>query len=81
MIRSRLGILLAEKANQEGRKIPYRIVTAETGISNGALVRLNDGGHVARIDGDTLQRLCIYFGCTVGDILEYVADSAPEVAA
>ena len=27
---------------------------------------------MARIDGDTLQRLCIYFGCTVGDILEYV---------
>jgi putative transcriptional regulator len=74
MIRSRLAILLAEKGHREGRKLTYRIVAAETKLSQGVLVRLNSQDF-GRVDTDTLDTLCIYFGCTVCDILEHVEDA------
>ncbi len=83
MIRSRLAILLAEKGHREGRKLTYRTVAEETKLSQGVLVRLNSQDF-GRVDTDTLDALCTYFGCPVCDILEYAApeSSAPdEVAA
>ncbi len=78
MIRSRLSLLLAEKAHREGRKLPYRLVSRETGLSQGVLVRLNSE-KIDRVDADSLNTLCGYFSTPgrvvgVGDILEYLPE-------
>lgn len=68
MIRSRLSVLLAEKGHRENRKLTYRVVSEETGLSQGVLVRLN-GDSLERVEIHTLEMLCDYFGCGVGDLL------------
>ncbi|MFF3923117.1 helix-turn-helix domain-containing protein [Paenibacillus lactis] len=45
----------------------------ETGVSPNALGRLYDGSNV-RIDYSTIEALCAYFECGIGDLLEYVPD-------
>ncbi len=75
MIKSRLAILLAEKGHAENRKVTYDLVVRETGLSKGVLVRLNAQDFGSGADGirmDTLDTLCTYLGCAVGDILEHV---------
>ncbi len=73
MIRSNMNVLLARKETREGRKLPYRVVTEETGLSSGVLTRLlsND---FDRVDRGTLDTLCRFFDCAVCDLLEYVPD-------
>lgn len=72
MIRSNLNLLRAQKETAEGRKLPYRVISEETGLSQGVLVRLMNS-EFERIETPTLDALCQYFGCQVGDLLYYVA--------
>ena len=78
MIRSNVGVLIAQKEAREGRKVPYRVVTEETRLSSGVLTRLVNSDF-DRVERGTLDTLCRYFGCTVGDLLEYVPDAPTEV--
>jgi putative transcriptional regulator len=43
----------------------------ETGITRKTLTKLYDGEGKG-IDYDTLDKLCRFFNCAVGDLLEYV---------
>jgi DNA-binding Xre family transcriptional regulator len=52
-----------------GRPVPMQEVAEATGISQAALSNL-ELGKTGRIDFDTLQKLCIYYGVGVGDLLE-----------
>ena len=79
MIRSRLNILLAEKGHREGRKLTYRVVSEETTLSQGVLVRLNSD-NFGRLDTSTLDILCRYFGCGIGDILVFVPSASASEA-
>lgn len=53
------------------RKLNQLDVVRGTGLSK---TTVNDLYHErsGRIDFDTLERLCRFFGCNVGDILTYV---------
>lgn len=73
-VRARFNILRAEKATREKRRITLRVVEEEAGVSFTTLQRLGSGAST-RIDFVTIAALCKYFGCGVGDLLEYV----PEV--
>lgn len=75
MILSKVRQLRFEKEEREGRKLTYEVMTEETGLSPSTLARLLRREPVDRIDGSTLSTLCAYFGCGVGDVLEYVPDS------
>lgn len=71
MIRIKLRQLLDDKAFAEGRKITLNEVSEATGIARATVNR------IANIPGyntttDNLDALCRYFGCTPGDLLEYV---------
>lgn len=79
MIKSRLAILLAEKGHREGRRLTYRTVAEETKLSQGVLVRLNSQ-EFGRVDTETLDTLCSYFGCFVCDILEYEPGEKEKVS-
>lgn len=72
MIVSKMRRLRFEKEEAEGRKLTYEILTEETGLAPSTLARLLKGEPIDRIDGQTLDTLCRYFNCNVGDILDYV---------
>lgn len=74
MIYCRLKQLIAEKEFKERRKITYKVIQDETGLSSTTIAKLLSYKGVNRIDGTTLDKLCDFFGCQVGDILLYIPD-------
>lgn len=48
----------------------------DTGLARNTLAGLYRDD-VARIDRNTLDVLCTYFACPVGDLIEWVPDQAP----
>ncbi len=72
MIQSRLKVLLADKSLREGRRLPYRTVAKETGVSASTLSRMAEG-KMTRFNAETLSALCRYLECDVGDLLSYQA--------
>lgn len=74
MIRSRMPLLRAEKEIREGRKLTVRVIADETDLSPGAVQRLMTLD-AERVDFSTLNRLCKYFNCGIGDLLEYVEEA------
>lgn len=69
MIKCNLPMLMAEKKIRSLNKL-----SKDTGVSAPALARLYDGTNV-RIDYSTIEALCRYFKCSVGELIEYVEDS------
>lgn len=56
------------------RKIKsIRQLSEETGISRLSLTKLYDGD-AKGVEFQTLNTLCAFFGCPIGDLLEYVPD-------
>jgi DNA-binding Xre family transcriptional regulator len=72
MVRSRLRELRTDWEAKNGRKLTYEVLQGSTGLAAATLARLFGFGPVDRIDGTTLGLLCAFFGCGVGDVLEYV---------
>jgi putative transcriptional regulator len=68
--------LLAEKELRENRKLTYRLVAKETGLAIDTLTAYMTQ-RVNRFDKSTLETLCKYLSCDVGDLLKYTDDS-PE---
>ena len=71
MIRSKLKWLRLAKEEKDGAKLSYRRIAEEASLSVGTVQRMmaND---FDRIDVPTIDALCSYFGCGVGDLLEFV---------
>lgn len=74
MIYCRLKQLIAEKEFKEKRKITYKVIQDETGLSSTTIAKLLSYKGVQRIDGSTLDKLCEFFDCNVGDLLIHVPD-------
>ncbi len=72
MIRSRLRQLRFEKEERENTKLTYDVLTRDTGLAPSTLARLLKRGPIDRIDAQTLDALCRYFGVGVGEVLEFV---------
>lgn len=64
MIKCHLSRLMGE------RKLKIADVARETGLHRNTVTLLYKET-AAQIDLETLDRLCGFFGCTVGDLLEY----------
>lgn len=68
LIKSNISRMLGE------RKIRIADVARETGLSRKAITLLyQETG--TRIEFETLNRLCAYLKCEVGELLEYVPDA------
>ncbi|GED14880.1 helix-turn-helix domain-containing protein [Aneurinibacillus migulanus] len=67
MIKSNLPVLMAE------RLLKVKHLSEETGISRTTLFSLYYGKGKG-VQFDTLDKLCQYFGCTIGELLEYRED-------
>lgn len=77
MIISKVPELRFEKERREKRKLPIRVISEETGLSAGAIHRLLQED-VERVDTATLNTLCGYFECGVGDLLQYVKEGSGQ---
>ncbi len=76
-IYNRLKVLIAEKELREKRKLTYRILAQETGISPTTWT-LYLSQKPGRIDLDILGKMCEYFQCQPGDILIYSSEPPAE---
>lgn len=70
MIKIHLSRLLGE------HKQKIADVQRDTGLARNTISGLYQET-TARIDLSTLDALCKHYGCTVGDLLEYVEDEVP----
>ncbi len=60
-----------------GRKVTLRRVSEATGITYPNLSRL-ELGKTERIEFETLEKLCDYYGVAVGDLLHYDTTAGVE---
>ncbi len=73
MIRFKLAELLEKKQFRDSRRITLQEVSEATGINRSTLSKiLNQKGYSTGTD--VLDRLCTYFGCSVADLVEHVAE-------
>lgn len=79
MIRSKLKRLRVDKEERERRKLTYKTISSETGLSEGVLVRLMNS-KFDRVEVPTLDALCRYFDIGIGDLLEYVPEESQSLA-
>jgi putative transcriptional regulator len=72
-IKNKLKILISQKEYRENRKLPYRTIAEEAKIPLSVLTDYTSQ-NVKRFDVNTLEKLCKYFDCQPGDLLEYTPD-------
>ncbi len=73
VIRIKLKELIAKREFQENRRITLNEVGEVTAIHRVTLSKIaNERGYNAGLDN--VDRLCNYFGCQPGDLLEFVPD-------
>ncbi len=75
MITNRVKVLLAEKEIRENRRITYRTMASETGLSTTTIVAYVNQ-RIVRYDASVLVALCKYFECQPGDLLVYSPKTA-----
>lgn len=75
MFRYRIKERLAQKEYVEKRVITMTEIAEATGIHRVTLSKLaNNKGYNPTMD--VLDRLCNYFKCRIGDLVEHIADEA-----
>ena len=76
VIRTRLPELRRKKEYEERRRLPLRVLSAETGLAVNTLQRFLRGD-LERVSLATLDRLCRYFEvASIADLIEFVPDGA-----
>jgi len=50
----------------------------EVGLSSATLAKLSKG---EPLSGESIEKLCIYFRCQIGDVVEYIFTDSPAKAA
>jgi len=68
VITNRFKVLLAEKEIRDGRNWSYRAIHEVTGVATRSLSEYAQN-KVTRFDAVTLDGLCTFFECQVGDLL------------
>lgn len=77
MLRYKVRELLSEKSFVENRRITFKELCEVSGISRQTLTRMvNQRGYVTGTD--TLEKLCEYFNCSVGEVIEFVPNQKIE---
>jgi putative transcriptional regulator len=72
-IKFKLKEQIAEKEFRERRVVSLKEIAEETGIHRVTLSKLANNKKY-NVGIDTLEKLCRYFDCAVGDVAEYVPD-------
>ena len=72
MIRFRLKEHIAEKEFRLRRKITFQEIQAETGINATVLSKMANPKYCYSTTTDTIEILCRYFECSIGEFIELV---------
>ena len=72
-IKFKLKERIADVEFRERRVVQIKEVAEVTGIHRVTLSKLANNKRY-NVGIDTIEKLCAYFGCAVGDIIEYVPD-------
>lgn len=73
MIRFRLKERIADLEFEQRRKVTLSEIAEATGLNRTTLSKLSSSSGY-NTTTDVLDRLCAYFGCKIGDIVEYVPE-------
>lgn len=77
MMRYKVRELLADKSFIENRRITFKELSADSGISKQTLTRMvNQRGYITGTD--QIDKLCAYFHCSVGEVMEFVEEPINE---
>lgn len=75
MIRFKLAEQIEKKQFRESRRLTIQEVAEGSGVNRMTLSKiLNHRGYSTGTD--IVDKLCTYFGCSVSDLLEHIADEA-----
>ena len=77
MVKSKISYLRLQKQEKVGHKLSVTKMAEESGLSINVFQRLINNAS-DRIDFDTIDKLCAYFDCSIGDLFEYVPGQAQE---
>jgi len=80
MIRFRLKELLADKGFRERRVITITEVANATGINRMTLSKIANHAGYSTVT-DNLDKLCSYFGCSLVQLAEHIADQTTSEGA
>jgi len=78
MIRFYLQEMIAEQKFKTGKKITLEAIARETGISKVTLSRISSQRGY-NTTTDNIDKLCVYFGCSVAQLMEHVPDDTVSV--
>lgn len=78
MLRYRLTELIADKQFREGRLVTLAEVSEQAGVNRRTVSAIANNRRDVNPTADVLSRLCAYFNCELGQLAEYVPDSALE---
>jgi putative transcriptional regulator len=73
MVKFNLKVLVARREQDTGEKLTYGRLAEKAGLSARTISRLAEN-QADRVDLTTLDKLCKFFDCDVGDVLYYVPD-------
>jgi putative transcriptional regulator len=73
VIKVNLKVLIAKWEQDTGGKLTYDRLAQRAGLAKNTIRRLA-GQESSRLDLTTLDKLCKFFDCDVGDILYHVPD-------
>jgi DNA-binding Xre family transcriptional regulator len=80
MISSRLRWLILEKMEKDHTRITYHAIQEAVGVPASTISRLANN-KIDRFDAHTVSKLCGYFECGVGDLLQYSPDQELQAEA
>jgi DNA-binding Xre family transcriptional regulator len=73
MIRFKLAEMIEKKQFAEGRRLTIGEIATATGLNRMTLSKiLNQKGYGTGTD--TIDKLCLFFGCAVEDLMEHLPD-------
>jgi len=73
MIKFNLKVLIARREQDTGERLTYGRLAEKTYLSARTISRVAEN-QAGRVDLTTLDKLCKFFDCDVGDILYHVPD-------
>lgn len=78
--KTHLKSLILKKGHETGEPITQKQISEATGISQPTLSRWYQG-QVDRLEYDTVEKLMVYFGCDLGDLITVTLEDASPAEA
>lgn len=77
MIRFNLNVIIARHEQDTGRRWSFTALSKATGLNKNSINSIARNKS-RRVDLNTLNALCNFFGCEPGDLFEYIPDSQSD---